>query len=65
MRIDRDVRHQFFLIELLGIEGIENQDLTRDDICIRGYTLDRRTMVLPVDKYDEVLGLSTELKHLA
>jgi len=73
------VRHDFYKIEILGAtefigkneeekNNIEKyklkKNLTKDDIVIMGYTLDRRYMLIPKEKstYNMALSLSKKFK---
>ncbi len=63
-RIERKIYHTFYRIEILGIEEKKDNELTIDDIVLFGDTLDKRAMVLPIDKYNEVLGKTNKFKGL-
>lgn len=62
MKIDREVQHQFYRIEILANKEIK----TKDDIIIMGHTLDNRYMQIPVNDpaFNEVLIKSNKYKHL-
>lgn len=63
-KIDRTVIHEFYRIEVLGVENIKDEDLTENDIFFLGSTYDKRTMIFPKEKYQEILIKSKKLEHL-
>ena len=63
-QIKREIKHDLNRIEILGLDGKSNNDLTRDDIVLLGFSMDNRTMFLSIDKYDEVFLKSKDFKHL-
>ena len=63
-RLTREIEHEFYRLEILATEGIEDADVTLEDIQIMGDTKDRRRMILPVEKYDEIFEKSKLFKKL-
>jgi len=64
-RINRDVEHDFYRIEILADDKVlDDKDVTLEDIQILGDTLDKRRMILPADKYNEILLTSKIFKKL-
>lgn len=63
-KIERIIDHQFYRIEILGEDSKEDKDLIKQDIILMGDTLDRRRMILPIDKYKEVFLKSKKFRYL-
>ncbi len=61
-RITRNIEHTFYSIEVLGDTKISKSNLKKKDIYLRGYTLDKRTLILPIEKYNEVFDKSKNFK---
>lgn len=61
-KIEREVAHKFYRIEILVDETKKENDVTVDDIIILGDTIDRRKMILPKDKYNEVFSKTKNFK---
>lgn len=64
-RITRNIEHDFYRIEILGDDSKEDDNsLLEEDIQIIGHTLDKRILVLPIDKYNEVFSKTKKFKKL-
>lgn len=63
-KITRNIKHDFYKIEILGENDIDDDKLTIDNIYLLGFTLDKRTMLIPKDKYNEVFQKSKKFKRL-
>lgn len=62
--LSHEFNHTFYRIEILGRDGVENKYLIKEDITMLGYTTDGKTLILTIDKYDEVLAKSELFKNL-
>ena len=63
-KIETSVNHKIYKIEVLADKNIEDKDLKKEDIIMRGYTTDKRLMILPEDKILESLEVSKKFKFL-
>lgn len=63
-RIERNIEHIFYRIEILGDDTKDDKSLTIDDIVLMGDTLDKRRMTITKDKYNEIFNASNDFKHL-
>lgn len=62
--IEKRTLYTFTTIAILAPINKANEVLTREDIVIKGQTQDRREMLFPIDKYDEVFSASSLFKSL-
>ena len=64
-RINREIKHDFYRIEILANVSKNEDEITINDIYISGNTLDRRKMMIPKDHFVQILLKSNKFKHLA
>lgn len=60
-RQTKETNHLFYRIEVLCPY---NEEVTRENLILLGYTIDNRLMMLPIEKYDEVLSYSKGYENL-
>ncbi len=63
-RISREITHDIYRIEILIDDSKDKDKIKVTDIVLLADTLDKRKMILPRDKYNEVFSLSEKYKHL-
>lgn len=63
-KITRTINHIINRIEILGIDNLKDNELKENDIIVLGFTLDNRTMLIPKEKYKEILNKTTKFKNL-
>lgn len=63
-KIEQNIQHHFYRIEILAIEDKKEEYLTEKDIVIMGFTLDRKYMMIPKNEnaYKQVLEKSQKFK---
>jgi len=62
-RINRDVIHEFYKLELLVDVTKAETNFVESDIVILGHSKDNRLMQFPQDKYQEVFHISKEFRR--
>lgn len=63
-RVDRTVTHNFYRIEILARQNIEDANVKEADILMLGHTLDNKLMFLTIDKIREALKQSKKFNAL-
>jgi len=63
-KIEKTKNHIFTQIEILAPKNKTNDELKKEDITLFGITEDNRSLMLTIDKYNEVFAKSEKFKHL-